>query len=134
MGKKENPKVGFGPRLKAARLGRSLSGAQLGIGLGETIGKDASRQTISDWESERHYPSVHQLYRLCLKLGTSADELIFGHKAPDMAKVARAAQAVQELSDEDRAALQALLAQPGVPDETVEERIPATRPRASHRD
>jgi transcriptional regulator with XRE-family HTH domain len=134
MGKKENPPIGFGARLKEARVGRGLSGAQLGLGLGETIGKDASRQTISDWESERHYPSIHQLYRLCIKLGKTADELLFGHKAPDMEKVAQAAQAVQALSAEDRAALQALLSSPGVPDAEVEEKIPATRKRATHKD
>jgi transcriptional regulator with XRE-family HTH domain len=71
---KQQPLTGFGERLKAARQKAKLSGTALGKGL--QIHGDASRQTVSDWEAERHYPTVWQLHHLCLRLGTSADELL----------------------------------------------------------
>lgn len=124
----ERTRLGFGARLKEARENAKMSGAKLGVGLGETPGKDASRQTISDWESERHYPSIRQLYLICLKLGTSADELLFGNKDPFTdERVVTAVKAIGQLGPKERADLLQLLAAPGVPDGEVEEKMPATR-------
>ena len=109
----QNKKLGFGARLKEAREAAGLSGTALGTDLGETAGKHASRQTISDWDSERHFPSVRQLYLLCLKLGKSADELLFGSKDPfGNARVVAAAKAVGQLDEQQRADLLALLMRP----------------------
>jgi transcriptional regulator with XRE-family HTH domain len=126
--RKELGKLGFGERLKRARAEAGLSGTELGVGLGEMAGKDASRQTISDWEKERHFPSVRQLYLICLKLGKSADELLFGHKDPFTdEKMATAAKAVGQLNMQQRADLLEMLSQPGIPDHQVERQMPATK-------
>lgn len=125
---KESGKLGFGARLKRARAEAGLSGTELGKGLGEAAGKDASRQTISDWETERHFPSVRQLYLICLKVGKSADELLFGHKDPFTdERMASAAKAVGQLNAQQRQELLQMLAHPGVPDAQVEQQMPATR-------
>jgi transcriptional regulator with XRE-family HTH domain len=126
--RKELGKLGFGERLKQARTDAGLSGTELGQGLGEVPGKDASRQTISDWERERHFPSVRQLYLICLKVGKSADELLFGHKDPFTdERMATAARAVGQLNSRQRAELLQMLSQPGVPDHQVERQMPATK-------
>ena len=131
MGKEAHTKIGFGARLKKFREEAGLSGTALGKGLGATVGEDASRQTISDWESERHYPSVRQLFMLCLKLGKGADELLFGRTEPFAdEKLATAAKAVGQLTAGQRAELLALLEQPGVSDAHVESKMPVTRKRA----
>jgi len=124
----EGSKLGFGQRLKKAREAVGLSGTQLGEGLGDKPGKSASRQTVSDWENERHYPSVRQLYLLCLKLGRGADELLFGRNDPFTdEKVATAAQAMGKLNAKQRDDLLQMLSHPGVPDSQVEEQMPATK-------
>lgn len=79
MGKPAAP-TGFGERLKKARALSKLSGAALGEGL-QPDG-DASRQTMSDWEAERHYPNVWQLMLICQRLNLSADYLLTGYEAP----------------------------------------------------
>lgn len=66
--------TGFGERLKAARTRAGLSGTELGKGL--QLDGDASRQTVSDWEAERHYPNVWQLAHICAKVDESADALL----------------------------------------------------------
>lgn len=127
---KAGDKIGFGERLKKAR--GTMSGTVFGIGLGDRPGKDASRQTISDWEAERHYPSVRQLYLACLKLGKGADELLFGRTNPFAdEQLAIAAKAVGQLTAQQRADLFEMMARPGVSDATVEEQMPITR-RAKH--
>lgn len=119
--------IGFGERLKAARLERGLSGSELGRGL--QADGDASRQTISDWEAERHYPNVWQLRELCMKLNKSADFFLFGEAVQESAKLQRAKLAVKALSDEERLDLFTAIAQPGLTDHEVEDKIPATRRR-----
>ena len=71
----KKPSFGFGPRLKEARTNAGISGAELGVGAGEN-GRDATRQSVSDWENGRHYPKADQLRIICLKLNVSADHLI----------------------------------------------------------
>ena len=98
MGKPdEREKIGFGERLKKAREELHLSGAELGKGLqpgkGEEPDSDASRQSVNDWEAERHYPTVWQLRKLCEKLHRTADFLLFGKEAvsgltPEAARIA----------------------------------------------
>lgn len=87
----EREKIGFGERLKKVREDLGISGAALGKGL--QFGGDASRQSVSDWEAERHYPNVWQLRKLCEKLRKTADFLLFGKEAvsgltPEAAAVA----------------------------------------------
>lgn len=119
---------GFGPRLKAARQEKKLTQAQLGEQAGEN-GKDANKQSIFDWESERYYPKVDQLRVMCLRLGVSADDLIFGDLKEQVA-MAQAKVAVKQLTEEQRMALLATMLGPAVPDKSVEEKMPITRASA----
>lgn len=107
---------GFGERLAMARKEKKLSGEALGKGL--QMGGDASRQTVSDWEKERHYPSVWQLRELCIKLNKTADFLVFGDIKP---------AAGRALTDEEREVVLRLLAKDGVPSSVIEERMPETK-------
>lgn len=119
---------GFGQRLKDARQAKKMTGLKLGEDAGERPGKSASKQTVSDWESERHYPKVDQLRMICLKLGVSADHLIFGDltkSLPDTVK--NAASAVESLSEEERLQLLTLMLGKAVADDVVEEKMPITR-------
>lgn len=135
MGKQTSPdegqKFGFGARLKAARQNAGLTQAELGKGAGE-FGKDANKQSISDWEAERYYPKVDQLRIICLRLNASADELVFGD-VKEAAKMAQAVSAVQQLTAEQRAELLRKMHGPGVSDERVEEKMPITKKPAKER-
>lgn len=86
----DTKKLGFGLRLKEARDRKGLSGAALGRGMGYPDG-DVTRQTISDWESERHFPNAAQVIRLCRTLGISADYLLLGINRDAQIEQARAA-------------------------------------------
>lgn len=99
----ERERIGFGERLKKAREERHLSGTELGKGLqpgkGGEPDTDASRQSVNDWEAERHYPNVWQLRKLCEKLHRTADFLLFGKEAvagltPEAAAIALEIDAV----------------------------------------
>lgn len=114
---------GFGARLREARQSAKLSGTELGKGAGEKPGKDASKQSVADWESERHYPKADQLRLICLKLNVSADHLIFGDVKKDQALM-KAASVVQELTEEQRKSLLAMMLGPAVPDGEVEKHLP----------
>lgn len=114
---------GFGARLKEARQAAKLSGAELGRGAGEKPGKDASKQSVADWEAERHYPKADQLRLICLKLNISADYLIFGDIKKD-AELIKAASVVQALTDDQRKSLLAMMLGPAVPDGHVEKHLP----------
>lgn len=116
---------GFGARLKAARQEKKLTQAQLGELAGEN-GKDANKQSIFDWESERYYPKVDQLRVMCLRLGVSADDLIFGDLKKQVA-MAQAQSAVKQLTEEQRMALLATMMGPALSDKGVEQRIPITK-------
>lgn len=114
---------GFGMRLRQARQSAKLSGTELGRGAGDKPGKDASKQSVADWESERHYPKADQLRLICLKLNISADYLIFGDIKKDAALM-KAASVVQELTEDQRKALLAMMLGPAVPDGHVEKHLP----------
>ena len=114
---------GFGARLKKARTTAKLSGAELGRGAGEKPGKDASKQSVADWEAERHYPKADQLRLICLKLNISADYLIFGDIKKD-AELEKAASVVQALTEEQRKKLLSMMLGPAVPDGKVAEHLP----------
>jgi transcriptional regulator with XRE-family HTH domain len=90
---------GFGQRLQAARQAKEMSGTDLGKGL-QPEG-NATRQTVSDWENERHLPNVWQLREICLRLKVSADYLLFGQQGmtPEMLE---AHAAMQKLTLEQR--------------------------------
>lgn len=85
----------FGSRLKAIRVKRKMSGAELGKGLGYPEG-DASRQTINDWEAGRHHPNAVQIAKLCQKLETTADYLVLGVDVE--AQLFRAREALEALA------------------------------------
>lgn len=127
----EDRKFGFGARLKTARIAAGLTQAELGKGAGE-FGKDANKQSISDWEAERYYPKVDQLRMMCLTIGVSADELVFGDvkKAADFA---RAENAVKQLTKEQREELLRKMQGPAVSDEHVEAKMPITKRPAKER-
>ena len=110
---------GFGARLKAAREAAGLTGTELGRGAGEN-GKDASKQSVADWEKERHYPKADQLRVICLKLNINLDDLIFGDIKEEV-KVLHAVSAVQQLSEHQRMAFLAKMLGPTAPDERVGE-------------
>lgn len=94
---------GFGERLREARKAARLTGAELGKGAGES-GRDASKASVSDWESERHYPKADQLRVICLKLNISADHLVFGDIRSEL-KMIQAEATIEMLSPEQRGAL-----------------------------
>lgn len=114
---------GFGARLKAARQAAKLSGAELGRGAGEKPGKDASKQSVADWEAERHYPKADQLRLICLKLNISADQLIFGDIKKDP-QLEKAASVVQALTEDQRKKLLAMMLGPAIPDGEVAKHLP----------
>lgn len=118
---------GFGARLKKARETANLSGTELGRGAGEKPGKDASKQSVADWEAERHYPKADQLRLICLKLNISADHLIFGDIKKDAALL-QAASVVQALTEEQRKKLLSMMMGPAVPDGKVAEHLPPPPP------
>lgn len=120
----KRPQFGFGERLKAARAAAGISGAELGKGAGES-GRDATRQSVSDWENGRHYPKADQLRIICLRLNVSADHLIFGDLRHSVA-MAKAASAVQELTEQQRRELLAMMLGPAVSDNHVEQHLPPT--------
>lgn len=120
----KNASFGFGVRLKEARQAARLSGAELGRGAGDKPGKDASKQSVADWEAERHYPKADQLRLICLKLNISADYLIFGDIKKD-AELLKAASVVQALTDDQRKSLLAMMLGPAVPDGHVAKHLPA---------
>jgi transcriptional regulator with XRE-family HTH domain len=120
---------GFGLRLKEARLKAGISMAELGKNAGDA-GKDASRQSVNDWEKGRHYPKADQIRIICLRLGVSADQLIFGDLVPTIA-LAKAANAVQELTPEQRSDLLRLMLGPNaVSDHHVEKHLPPAPKRS----
>ena len=94
---------GFGERLREARKAARLTGAELGKGAGES-GRDASKASVSDWESERHYPKADQLRVICLKLNISADHLVFGDIKSEL-KMLQAEATIEMLTPEQRRAL-----------------------------
>lgn len=118
----KKPGFGFGERLKAARVLAGISGAELGKGAGEN-GRDATRQSVSDWENGRHYPKADQLRIICLRLNVSADHLIFGDLRQSVA-MAKAASAVQELTQEQREELLRTMLGPTASDSHVEKHLP----------
>jgi transcriptional regulator with XRE-family HTH domain len=94
---------GFGKRLKTARDNKKMTGEQFGKGL-QGDGKDATKQTISDWENERHLPNVLQLREMCLRLAVSADYLLFGEGGMTPAML-EAHSAMLKLTPEQRRTL-----------------------------
>ncbi|WP_116004719.1 helix-turn-helix transcriptional regulator [Simplicispira sp. 125] len=119
----KNASFGFGVRLKEARQAARLSGSELGRGAGDKPGKDASKQSVADWEAERHYPKADQLRLICLKLNISADYLIFGDIKKD-AELIKAASVVQALTEEQRKQLLSMMLGPAVSDGHVEKHFP----------
>lgn len=117
---------GFGQRLKAARTDRGLSGAALGAGLADD-GSDVTRQSVSDWEAERHYPKANQLREICTRLGVTADHLLFGADVAISPAVAALAKQAKSLSPEERAQVASMLASPAHSDEHVENNMPITK-------
>lgn len=116
-GMAERISFGFGARLKKARKDAGISGEELGKRAGEG-GKNATKQSVSDWEAERHYPKADQIRVICLKLNISADELILGD-IRENAKIARAQSALESLTPEQRAQLLRAMTGPAASDARV---------------
>lgn len=116
---------GFGDRLRKARQEKGLTGEALGKGAGEK-GKDASKQSVADWEHDRHYPKADQLRIICIRLGVSADHLLFGDVAERL-KLSQAETAVRALTDEQRRELLSKMWGNAASDETVEDRMKVTK-------
>lgn len=116
---------GFGERLREARKAARLTGAELGKGAGES-GRDASKASVSDWESERHYPKADQLRVICLKLNISADHLVFGDIRNDV-KMLQAEATIEVLTPEQRRVLLEKMIGGVAPDQGPKRRLPATQ-------
>lgn len=67
----------FGPRLAAARKAAGLTQEELGVAVG--LGKGA----ISSWETGRTQPDACQVAAISLRLGVSADHLLYGKAAAE---------------------------------------------------
>jgi transcriptional regulator with XRE-family HTH domain len=116
----------FGQRLAERRKELGMTQAELGKGLG-TEGVDVGKQVVYGWEKDQHYPRVDQLILICRKLQCSADFLLFGSRVESNPKMAAAQKAINALSDEQRLELFTAIMQPGLGDQDVEAKIPATR-------
>lgn len=126
------PSFGFGARLKAARIAAGLSQTELAEVAGEN-GGPGSKQTVSGWEAERHYPKANQLRAICIKMNISVDELVFGD-VRDQAKLIQAESAIQALTQAQRTELLAKMLGPAASDSRVEEFIPPPLPDPLHSD
>lgn len=68
--------------------------------LAKAIG--CSRITISNWELEKSYPNVEQLYNICLTLNCSPNELLGIKVTPQMKETSRLIKAYMECPDDRR--------------------------------
>lgn len=112
---------GFGARLKQARIDAGFTQTEVAAIAGEN-GDAASKQTVSGWEAERHYPKANQLRALCLKLNISPDDLLLGDIRENL-KLIQAESVIQALSPAQKEALLARLLGPAAPDSRVSEFI-----------
>lgn len=120
---------GFGERLRKARVEAELTQADLAKIAGEH-GETASKQAVSGWEAERHYPKVNQLRAICINLKISADELVLKDITEGM-KVRQAAEAVKALTPEQRQDLLRMMSAAPADDGRVAEHIDPA-PRTPH--
>lgn len=87
---------GFGERLREARVNAKLTQTELAAIAGEN-GETASKQAVSGWEAERHYPKANQLRAICIKLNISADDLLLRDITEGL-KIRQAEEAVKALT------------------------------------
>lgn len=114
---------GFGARLKQARVEAKITQTELAEIAGEN-GDKASKQAVSGWEAERHYPKANQLRAICLKLRISPDDLLLGD-IKDSLNFLRAESAVKALTSDQREALMRLMNAPPATNERVGQFIQA---------
>jgi len=86
---------------------------------GGVLEGDLGRAAINGWLAGSGFPNVIQLAEICRRLDISADALVFGSQAAASPQLERAAQALKDLSEEERAAIRYLLDRPGVGNERV---------------
>lgn len=94
--------MGFGERLKQARIAKELSGQELGRRLA------VSKPTISHWENGRYEPNIEQIKALCIELETTFDWLTGRPGLELSAEAMLEAKAYDALSPEDRRKWRAL--------------------------
>lgn len=100
-----------------------MTGQQLGDAIG------CSKQNISHWEAGRFEPNLSYITKICETLDVSSDWLLLG-KTPEPLSVGALKQArfYDSLSPEAKRRWETLkmLMVEGVPDATVEQKMPAT--------
>ena len=103
------PPMTFGTRLRDLRKAKGLSQEELGRDLGPG-GESVSKQAVSNWEKDRFIPSIHEIPKICDRLGCSADYLICGRQAPDAVsqEVFEIAKLLQTLDPDKRGRLLAI--------------------------
>jgi len=107
-----------GARIRNLRKARKLTQAQLA----DAMGIDQS--TLSDIERGAGF-TAETLMLICDALEANPYVIMRGQAISSPA-VKRAAEAVRRLTDEERAELWQSMSQPGLDDDEVERRIPAT--------
>jgi transcriptional regulator with XRE-family HTH domain len=110
----------IGERVRALRKARGLTQPQLA----SEVGIDQS--TVSDIERGKGF-SAEILMRLCDALETTAEYIMRGNTHTASPNLKRAQAVVKTLTDEERIDLLTAIMQPGLPDDAVEAKIPATR-------
>lgn len=110
-------------------LGKGLKPRKNGV-----LEGDLGRAAVYGWLNGNGFPNVIQLGEICRKLDISSDYLVFGGIREASPQMARAAQAVKELSDEERLALFAVMQGQATADARVEEFIPPPPPDPLHSD
>lgn len=116
-------RMDFGNRLRDARNDAELTGDKLGALIG------VSKQTIAHWEANRYEPKIVYLAKLSEVLGVSVDWLVTGKTIETLSPAAiKQGRFYEALSLEGRRRWETakMLIREGVPDATVEKRMPVT--------
>jgi transcriptional regulator with XRE-family HTH domain len=103
--------MGFGSRLRAARIERGYTGESLGKALADAMGRPTAfkKQTIANWEADRNYPDPDQIAHLCSILRVSADHLLRGDAPQLSANALLLARRYDSMTLTDRGKLRAIV-------------------------
>jgi len=123
----------FGDRLRIRMKEKGVTMPALAVGLkprkNGVLEGDLGRAAVYGWINGNGFPNVIQLAAICRKLDISADYLLFGGISTQVSpQMERAAEAVKELTDEERMALFAAIHATPVSDAEVERHLPAPPP------
>ena len=92
----EDLRPAVGASIKRARLRKGIGQAELGVRVGELLGRTVSEDQISHWENARNLPRLDAAWALAKVLGTSIDVLVAGEEGL-ADQVARLAERVREV-------------------------------------